>query len=110
MNRRSSGAAFWVYVVELDPEAFDFAGPGVVYVGETSSSPEERLAKHLAGGITSSRIVTQYGLRLRKDLAPPKPFGTREDAQLVEYLTAVVLRAKGYVVYGGQGRPFMADR
>ena len=110
MNRGFSGAAFWVYVVELDPEAFDFDGPGVIYVGETSLTPEERLAKHLGGGMTASRIVTQHGLRLRKDLAPPKPFATRDAAQLVEYLTAVVLRARGYVVHGGQGRPFMAGR
>lgn len=46
----------WVYVVELEPEAWESAYVGVVYVGETALSPEERFAKHVSGARTAARI------------------------------------------------------
>jgi len=41
---------FWVYVIELESTGLGDAGPGDVYVGETSKTPEERFAIHMAGG------------------------------------------------------------
>ncbi len=47
---------FWVYVVELDATDLATRGPkGAVYVGETGLTPEERFAKHKAGGKVAVR-------------------------------------------------------
>ena len=68
-----------VYVVELDPEVrqrrklqrlnFD-ADPEkpCVYVGMTGVTPEERFEQHRAG-YRASRVVRDFGLRLRPDLS-----------------------------------------
>jgi hypothetical protein len=64
-----------VYVIELRPEVMErkkVAGKNAerrvdkpcVYVGQTAGTPEERFAQHM-GGVRSSRIVREYGVRLR---------------------------------------------
>ena len=103
-------SAFWVYVVELDPTGLGDVGAGAVYVGETSRTPEQRFAKHKAGGQRASRIVARRGLRLRPDLYPEEgPFKTRSEALRFERRTGNRLRHRGYRVWGGQGKAFMKE-
>lgn len=99
----------WVYVIELDPEGLGDVGAGAVYVGETATTPEQRLAKHLAGGLRASKVVTRRGRGLRPDLFPAEgPFASRSEALRFERRTGNRLRHRGYRVYGAQGRRFMA--
>jgi hypothetical protein len=96
-----------VYVVELAADAGRAAGRGCLYVGETALVPEERFAKHRAGGRTAARVVRRYGVRLRPDLTRGVgPFATRAEAEAAEAALAAKLRRRGYVIFGGQGRTF----
>ncbi|WP_162891209.1 hypothetical protein [Aeromicrobium sp. A1-2] len=100
---------WWVYVVELEPEASRrVSAKGVVYVGETSLLSELRFAKHMSGH-KAARKVHQYGRHLRPDLAPKSAFLSRENSLKAERRTATRLRNQGYIVFGGQGIPFMVD-
>lgn len=109
--------AYTVYVVELSRKVFTLdrrfreANPqynGVLeclYVGQTSKTPEERLAQHKSGARTakghklSSDIVRKYGLYLRPSLYRDiGPLG-REEALEVEQGLALELRRKGYAVW-----------
>jgi hypothetical protein len=96
-----------VYVVELEPAANTSSGRGVLYVGETSRTPEERFAQHMnqerttKGGRLHSNVVTRYGKRLRMDLAPTEQLFDRDSAKLAEAAWAEHLRTLGYVVEGG---------
>lgn len=78
-----------LYVVDL--------GGNDVYVGSTTLTPEERYAKHKAGGRTSVKVVRLRGRGLRYDLVQP---GEREESALAKRL-----RAAGYKVYGSP-KPF----
>lgn len=82
---------------------------GVVYVGETSLTPEERYEKHKSGH-RASRKVQRFGVGLLPDLAPKSAFLTRQNALRAEARTAEKLRRRGYTVFGGQGAPFMAKK
>jgi hypothetical protein len=91
-----------VYVIELA----DTVGPGAgalpwVYVGQTSATPEERFAQHLAG-YKASRWVQHHGVRLRPDLtcAIP-PLRTQAESEAFEAYLAERLRLEGYPVKGG---------
>lgn len=87
-NRRGGALAYCVYVIELRPEAMEkkaFAAKNserredkpCLYVGQTARTPEDRFAQH-QNGIRSSRIVKEYGVRLRPRLyAKVGPFETR---------------------------------
>jgi hypothetical protein len=66
-----------VHVIELRSAVLEnraFAGKNAdrredkrcLYVGQTARTPEERLAQHL-GGVRSSRIVREYGVRQRAE-------------------------------------------
>ena len=102
--------AYSVYVIELRPEVMEkkaFAGKNAerredkpcVYVGQTARTPEERFAQHLAG-IRSSRIVREYGVRLRPRLyANVGPFETRADSERAETRLAEKLRRRGFAVW-----------
>jgi hypothetical protein len=96
-----------VYVVELDPEAATDPGRGVLYVGETSLTPERRFTQHMnqertkKGGRLHSSVVAEYGKRLRMDLAPTERFFDRDSAKRAEAAWAAHLRSLGYVVEGG---------
>ena len=95
-------------MVDLDPAASKRqTAKGVVYVGETSLTPEERYAKHKSGQ-KASRKVHKYGRGLRPDLAPKSPFLSKESSLKAEKRTADRLRRQGFIVFGGQGLPFMA--
>ncbi len=96
-----------VYVIELDTAAAPSSDRLPLYVGETALSPELRFARHREGGRTASRVVHQFGIRLRADLsAGVGPFATREEAAAAELRLAENLRSRGFVVFGGQGRTF----
>ena len=96
-----------VYVIELDPAAAKDPGKGVVYVGETVRTPEERFAQHMTKAMTTggkrlySSVVARYGKRLRMDLAPTEKCFDKESAKKAEAEWADHLRALGYVVKGG---------
>lgn len=96
-RRAAMTEAFYVYVVELDR-----AGPPSVYVGSSALRPEERFARHKAGGIPTSRYVRRQGTRLRPDLyAHLNPIlGSRADARSAERHLRSELRGRGYRVYG----------
>lgn len=96
-----------VYVIELDSSAVKDPGLGVLYVGQTVRTPEERFKQHTTKAKSSksrpiySSVVARHGTRLRMDLAPRKPFFDRESAKRAEAEWADHLRSLGYVVKGG---------
>lgn len=96
-----------VYVIDLDPAAAKNPGRGVVYVGETCRTPEERFQQHMnpvptaKGRRLHSAVVTRHGQRLRMDLAPGTPFFDAASAKRAEAEWADHLRSLGYIVKGG---------
>lgn len=96
-----------VYVIELDSSAVKEPGLGVLYVGQTVRTPEERFKQHTTKAKSSksrrlhSSAVAKYGMQLRMDLAPRKPFFDQESAKRAEAEWAEHLRSLGYVVKGG---------
>ena len=96
-----------VYVIELDSAAAKDPGRGVLYVGETSRTPEERFEQHKSqarkarGGKLHSPVVARYGKRLRMDLAPTDRVFDKESSKQAEAAWAEHLRSLGYVVKGG---------
>lgn len=96
-----------VYVIELDVAAVKDPGRGVVYVGETRRTPEERFAQHMtkARGAQSQRlfspVVARHGKKLRMDLAPGVVLYDAQSAKKAEAEWAEHLRSLGYVVKGG---------
>lgn len=90
-------SAFYVYVVELARP-----GPPSVYVGSSALPPDQRFARHKAGGIPTSRYVRRLGTRLRPDLyAHLNPIvGSRSEARAAERSLRTELRRRGYRVYG----------
>jgi hypothetical protein len=111
-NNQSRGRQYSVYVVELDSAACrGGTWKGCLYVGETGLHPQERLARHKAGGRTSAGVVRRHGIRLRPGLTRGiGPFRTREEAEAAEARLAEKLRLRGYAVFGGQGRTFAFRR
>ena len=99
-----------VYVIELRPEAMEkraFAAKNAerredkpcLYVGQTARTPEERFAQHLAG-TRASRMVREYGVRLRPRLyANAGPFETRAESERAETRLAETLRRRGFAVW-----------
>ena len=68
-------------------------------MGQTARTPEERFAQHL-GGVRSSRIVREHGLRLRPRLySNVGPFESRADAERAETNLAEDLRRRGFAVW-----------
>ena len=76
-------------------------------MGETSLTPEERLAVHLEGKRNekgqklSSAKVLKYGKDLNYGLMPDEIYLTRAEAKVAERLLAEKLRDEGYKVEGG---------
>jgi len=96
-----------VYVIEMDPKGCKNPGKGVVYVGETSKTPEERFKEHLKGkrnkrGRLYSRSVHKYGTRLRMDLAPEIKYFEGASSKAAEKRWARKLKDEGYKVVGGR--------
>ena len=98
-----------IYVIELDKEVlkkrrFKEANPDYVegkpcvYVGMTSKSAEDRFNQHKEG-YRASRIVKQFGIRLK-----PRQYEThnpmsRDEASEMEFEKARRLRKKGWGVW-----------
>lgn len=75
-----------------------------VYVGYTSRSPAERLARHRAGGRTSSGVVREHGVGLLRSLTRGRRrMASEEEALAAEAALAEELRSRGYAVYGKHG-------
>ena len=102
---------YHVYVIELRAEVlalgrFAAANPGYeydpehppLYVGITGRSPETRFEQHVSG-YKASRYTRRNAKRLRMDLAGELVFTTRAEAEHMEELQAVQLRARGYAVW-----------
>lgn len=87
-----------VYVVELR----DCDGPGTVayYVGMTGLPLEERFRRHKKG-LQASRIVKKFGVRLAPEFYDHLPAMTFKEAAAMEIELAELMKAEGYVVYGG---------
>ena len=76
--------------------------PYSVYVGQTARTPEAPFAQHLSG-VRSSRIVREYGVRLRPGpYAKVGPFETRAQSEADETKLAEKLRRRG--APGAMGR------
>ena len=98
-----------VYVIELDPAVFrdkrfrernPHCRPGMpcVYVGMTGLTVEQRFENHRRG-YKGSRLVKEYGRRLRPDLfahVERMPFAA---AQQMEVCLAEDLRQRGLAVW-----------
>lgn len=108
---------YWVYVIEFDANWIEDAGKGTVYVGFTARTPEQRIETHRTGGRTAAAMFKAgrkrrgTNLRLRQDLASAKPshagpWTSEHDAMTHERKLANRLKAHGYVVEVGLGRPF----
>jgi hypothetical protein len=105
-----SAGTYSVYVIELRPEVIELKKVAsenadrredkpCVYVGQTARTREERFAQHLAG-VRSSRVVREYGVKLRPRLLKNVgPFQTRAEAEDGEMRLAERLRRRGYVVW-----------
>ena len=109
--------AYHVYVIELarkvftEDRKFREANPqynGVLeclYVGQTSKTPQERLAQHKSGYRNakgqklSSNIVEKYGRYRRPSLYQHIGPLSRAEALEVERGLALELRRKGYAVW-----------
>ncbi len=104
-----------VYVIRLDPAAardrrkqFAKRNPAVnimtaplVYVGQTSRSPQERMERHFSGQKAAS-IVRDYGMGLMPELTfLLPPLRTRAQALEAEKKTAERLQTLGFAVWWG---------
>ena len=98
-----------IYVIELDKQVlekkkFREANPDYVddspcvYVGMTSKTPEERFEQHKSG-YRSSRIVKQFGIRLKPRQYQSLNSMSRDEAAEMEFEKARRLRKKGWGVW-----------
>lgn len=83
-------------------------GKPVVYVGSTAKSIDERVADHLAGGMTSNRFVKKYFKRkMTREYADLPVYTDRNEAEAREEEKANELRARRWGVW--VGRPATAS-
>lgn len=114
------GRLHWVYVIELDSEGLSDRdkvdlGKGAVYVGSTSTSPEERLTKHQrtdrSAGRVFKRMTDPKRSWLRPDLAyHAGPWATPGEARRNERRLHNRLVQDGFKVFGDRGIAFMSKR
>jgi len=99
-----------VYVIHLDDAAGPRRNPAhpVVYVGQTSKSPEERFRQHLDGARKAdgtpiySRVVHRHGRELMPELYDHlNPIYSADESRAVERQLADELQRQGYTVKGG---------
>ena len=98
-----------IYVIELDKRVLDkkkfreanphyIEGKPCVYVGMTARTPEERFEQHKSG-YRSSRIVREFGIRLKpRQFRKHNPM-TRQIAENFEFEKAKRLRRRGWGVW-----------
>jgi len=106
VNRNTT--AYRTYVINLHNPQLADPGKGYLYVGQTSKTPEQRLAEHLTGARSnkdinlSSNVVQRFGQDLNHSLMPQRIYLTKRQAEKAERRLAERLRAEGYVVEGGR--------
>jgi hypothetical protein len=96
-----------VYVIEVNTVAIPNPGKGVLYVGETSKTPEQRCKEHNGGiknkrGPLYSRFVFKHKGELRLELAPKRKYFSQECSKKAEKEHFNLLKAQGYIVKGGR--------
>jgi len=103
-----------VYVIKLDANRMFARGKcsspesKCVYVGQTAKSPEARFAQHKAG-IRASGEARDFGIRLMPGHTKNDgPFDTEQQSLRAERRIGNRLRARGYEVWGAQGKKLMA--
>ncbi|MBW3554822.1 MAG: ribose-5-phosphate isomerase [Gemmatimonadetes bacterium] len=75
-------------------------GRPCVYVGSTGRTPEQRFAKHKAGGVGTSRLVKRFGRALFPWAYERLPsYETREEAERAEEERAEELKRRGWAVW-----------
>jgi len=117
MAKKTSKKTHHVYVVELSKKVwtadhkFRAANPHYMgaleclYVGMTSTTPEERFKKHLQGAKSkkgfkiSSKYVEKYGMYLRRSLYEQYNPLSYQDAKIMEERLAKTLQKEGYAVW-----------
>lgn len=105
VNRNTT--AYRTYVINLHNPQLADPGEGYVYVGQTSKTPEQRLAEHLTGARSNkdinlaSKVVQRFGKDLNYSLMPERIYLNKRQAEKAERRLAERLRAEGYVVEGG---------
>ena len=98
-----------IYVIELDKQVLEkkkfresnpdyVDGSPCVYVGMTSKTPEQRFEQHKTG-YRSSRIVRQFGIRLKPRQYQSLNPMSRDEAAEMEFEKARRLRKKGWGVW-----------
>ena len=71
-----------------------------VYVGSTSTTPEDRLKVHMGGGMFSSSWVRRFGKKLFPWAYEGLPiFGSEDEAKEAESRYADELRSRGWGVW-----------
>lgn len=102
---------YYIYVIKLDPRVLDIQrfreanpdyvhGQPCVYVGSSAEKPEDRFAKHMAGGKTASSWVKNFGMHLKpRFYESHNPMDTREEAVAMEVEKARRLRKRGWGVW-----------
>lgn len=99
-----------VYVIELDQSHAPIPSQPWVYVGETSKLFKTRFEEHKAGKRTKSgrgrlfsKVVKDYGIRLREDLYPPLPnrYYSLSASEAAERFWINQLKSRGFQVEGG---------
>ena len=98
-----------IYVIELDKQVLEkkkfreanpdyVDGSPCVYVGMTSKTPEQRFEQHKSG-YRSSRLVKQFGIKLKpRQYQSLNPMSRNEAAEM-EFEKARRLRKKGWGVW-----------
>jgi hypothetical protein len=98
---------YHVYVVELERRVCEKHGCPAqndqppLYVGQSAHPPTIRFTQH-KDGYKSSRVVRNFGVRLRSRLSKGfGPYGTRAEALDAEVRLAKRLAQQGFCVFGG---------
>lgn len=96
-RQMTEGLDYGVYVIELNGQ------PNHVYVGESSYSPRQRMARHLAKLSDSAQVFKRGATgKLRPDLFKGYPrYSSQVSSKLAEAKLAAQLRKQGFKVEGG---------
>jgi hypothetical protein len=102
-KREAHARTYSVYIIELSRDCVkEPCALAPLYVGQTAHTPEERFARHKAGGRLAAGKPHRYGVRLRLDLMKGiGPFATRKEAEEAEKQVAEALERRGHRVFWG---------
>ncbi|HEX7087900.1 MAG TPA: hypothetical protein VF198_16190 [Vicinamibacterales bacterium] len=102
-RNKAPARTYSVYIIELSRDCVqEPCALAPLYVGQTAHTPEERFARHKAGGRLAAGKPHRYGVRLRLDLMQGiGPFATRKEAEEAEKKVAEALERRGHRVFWG---------